>query len=676
MGRRREGGESQKTCRCIMFNAFGLKAAAESVKGRYCHMFTRILINAMKLRVAFFSLFLCVVLKISAQGTDSTRLLDAVVIKADRISAFSTGIKIEKIDTTTLSVRQGASLAMLLNEQTSITIKSNGQSGTSTMSMRGTNSSQSGVFWNGINIQQPNLAMTDLSRISTFEFSDITIQSGGASALLGSGVIGGSLQLVNAMHYSTPLRVSALMGAGSFGNTNGGLKLTVGSKRLAYAGSLSGAWNNNNFRYTDFYGNRVTIENSRVKTASSVHQLEYMLNQHQKLKAAIWYQVTDRQIPPTMTMTSSDQQQWDQAIRSMLQWTYSGIHQSFVVRSAFVDEKEHYQSENANIDAFYHINTFQSDVEYKRYLGKSFVLGSGATAHIIKSDVANYNGIQYQPEGSVWAAISFSAPNNRLTAVVNLRQDFSEGYKVPFCPSFSTQIPFLGKVAINFSTSKNFRVPTTNDKYWIPGGNPDLKPESSWNIETGAEFIFHSGKVISSKIKVDLYSLMIVNMIQWVPGEAGLWSPQNEQKVWSRGVEISSRSDWKYAGFNGYFRLGYNYTPSTYVEAASGQSEIIDKQLVYIPLHKIQETFYMARNACYSLFSFSMTGKRYVQSDNSTSLPAYLLFDVYAGTTIKSKKTSFRLQAEVHNVLNTDYQSIQYYPQQGRSFTISLLITK
>ena len=64
-------------------------------------------------------------------------------------------------------VRQGASLAMLLNEQTSITIKSNGPSGTSTMSMRGTNSSQSGVFWNGINIQQPNLAMTDLSRIST-----------------------------------------------------------------------------------------------------------------------------------------------------------------------------------------------------------------------------------------------------------------------------------------------------------------------------------------------------------------------------------------------------------------------------------------------------------------------------------------------------------------------------
>lgn len=630
----------------------------------------------MKLRVTIFSLFCCVALKISAQVPDSTRLLGAVEIKADRISVFAAGIKVEKIDTATLSIRQGASLAVLLNEQTAVTLKSYGPGGTSTLSVRGTTSSQSGVFWNGINLQQPNMAMTDLARISTFEFSDIAIQSGGASALLGSGVIGGSLQLANGMHYSAPVRVTALMSAGSFGNTNGGLKLTAGSKRLAYSGSLSGAWNNNNFKYTDFYGNRVAIENSLVKTASSVHELEYLLNQHQKLKAAVWYQVTDRQIPPTMTMTNSDQQQWDQAIRSMLQWTCSGLHQSFTVRSAFVDEKEHYQSENANIDARYHLNTLQADFEYKRYLGKQFTLGSGTTAHIIKGEVANYNGVQYQPEGSVWAAISFSGLNRGMTAVLNLRQDFSKGYQVPFCPSFSTHIPVSGNVAINFSTSRNFRVPTMNDKYWIPGGNPELMPESSWNIETGTEFKLQTCDVISSKINVDLYSLLIENMIQWVPGDAGLWSAQNEQKVWSRGVEISSRSDWKYAGFNGYFRFGYNYTPSTYVDTKSGQTDIIDKQLVYIPLHKLQETFYFARNAFYSLFSFSMTGKRYVQSDNSSSLPAYSLFDVYAGTTLKSKKTSFRFQAEIHNVLNTEYQSIQYYPEQGRSFVISLLITK
>jgi len=639
-------------------------------------MFTRNLFTVMKQRVALFSMIFCVALKTSAQVPDSARLLGAVEIKADRISAFAAGIKVEKVDSTMLSVRQGASLAMLLNEQTSITLKSYGPAGSSYLSMRGTNSSQSGVFWNGINLQLPNMAMTDLTRISTFEFTDIVLQSGGASALLGSGVIGGSLQLATVMKYSSPLQVSALLSAGSFGNTNGGLRITAGNKHLAYTGSLTGAWDKNNFKYTDFYGNSVRIENSLVKTASSVHQLEFKLNQHQKLKAAVWYQVTDRQIPPIMTMTSSDQQQWDQALRSMLQWSYTGSRQSFIVRYAFVDEKEHYRSENARIDAFYHLNTLQADIEYKRYLGKRFTLGSGTTAHVIKADVPYYNGIEYQPEGSVWAAFAYSALNSGITAVLNLRQDFSEGYQIPFCPSLSAHIPASKNVAITFNTSRNFRVPTMNDKYWNPGGNPELKPEDSWNIETGAEFRLHAGRQLNSKINLNVYSLVIKNMIQWVPGDAGIWSPHNEQKVWSRGLEISSRTDWKYAGFSGYFRFGYNYTPSTYIEAAVGQSEIVDKQLIYNPLHKIQETFYFARKAFYSLFSYSMTGKRYVQSDNSTSLPAYSLFDMYVGTNLKSKKTSFRLQAEIHNVLNTSYQSIRYYPEQGRSFRVSLLINK
>jgi vitamin B12 transporter len=627
-------------------------------------------------RVAFFFLLSLFVPKLQAQVPDTVQIIDGVEILADKISVFSSGLKIEKIDSTTLSIRQGVSIATLLAEQSAVTVRSYSPGGIATLSLRGTNSSQSGVFWNGINLQQPNMGMTDLSRISTFDFSNVSLQSGGASALLGSGVIGGSLHLSNTMNFSSPLKASVLLSGGSAGKLGGAVKISAGNSRLAYTGSLSGDWNKNNFWYTTLSGDQERLEHALVKSASSIHQIDYLLNQKQKLTAAIWYQATDRQIPPTLTMTQSTQQQWDQAIRSSLQWTYSGEKQSFSIRSAFIDEKEHYQNSDALIDAFYHLNTLQAELEYKRSLGKSFSIGSGASADVIRADVPYYEGIEYQPEGSVWAALAFAHQKSRIKSVLNLRQDFSKGYQIPFSPSFSAEIPVFKTVSANLAISNNFRVPTMNDKYWVPGGNPELKPEESLNMEAGLEFNFKSGDLVQSKINIDYYNLLIDNLIQWVPVSSGIWTPQNVQKVWSHGIEISSKSDMKYAGFKGYFLLGYNYSPSVYKETTPDEIENLDNQLIYIPLHKVQETFYVTKNSWYAMFSYSLTGKRYVQSDNQKSLPSYSTLDLYGGNTFKTKKLSYRLQLELRNLFNTSYQSVLYYPEPGRSFSISLLITK
>ena len=626
-------------------------------------------------RVIVFFVFTGLTLKISAQQHDSIQSITGVEIKADRISSFSAGLKIEKIDSTALAIRQGASLATLLSEQSSVFLRSYSPGGVSTLSVRGTNSSQSAVLWNGINLTQPNMGMTDLSRISTFEFSDISLQSGGASALLGAGVIGGSLNLSNAMKFSTPVHSSLLMSGSGIGRITGGLKVAGGNSHLAYSGSLVSEWNPNDFQYADFYGNKKHLKHALVKSISTIHQAAYILNQKQKLTAGFWYQATDRLIPPTMTMTSSDQKQWDQAIRSSLQWTYTGSKQSFLIRSAFVDEKEHYQSKNALIDAFYHLNSLQTDFEYKRYLSRQLILGAGTSDLFIRAYVPYYEGVEYQPEVSLWMALSYIDSLTGVKSVLNLRQDFSPGFRIPFCPSFTTEIPVSEHISTSFGISRNFRIPSMNDRFWIPGGNPDLLPENSWNIQAGGAYKYQSGENIKSRIAIDIYSLLIDNLIQWVPGDAGIWSPQNVQKVWSRGVEISSKTDFQMYGFKGYFRFGYNYTPSTLRETTPNGSDVQNKQLIYIPLHKVVETFYAGKGKYYTMFSYSLTGKRYVQSDNEKSLPAYSLLDFYAGATFKTAKSGFRLQAEVKNLMNKSYQSVLYYPEPGISFSLNLLIS-
>lgn len=626
-------------------------------------------------RVVAFLFFISLGLNISAQQSDTIHSLEGVEIKADKISSFSLGLKVQNMDSTALSIRQGASMASLLSEQFPVFLRSNGPGGVSTLSVRGTNSSQSGIFWNGINLSQPNMGMTDLSRISTFEFSDISLQSGGASALLGSGVIGGSLQLSNDMKFSSPLQSSVLLSGSGAGKMTGGIKLSSGNSCLAYSGSLVGDWNKNDFKYTDFSGNRKRLEHALSKSISSIQEIEYILNKKQRLSAGLWVQSTDRQIPPTMTMAGSDQQQWDQAIRSNLQWIYTGTKQSFLIRSAFIDEKEHYESKGSLLDEFYHLNTLQTEFEFKRYFNKQFTLGAGVSTRLIRGDVPYYDGIRYQNEGSFWLALAYIHSQTGIKSMLNLRQDFSEDFKIPFCPSFHVEVPVSKRISASFGVSRNFRVPTMNDRYWIPGGNPDLLPESSRNLQAGASYLYQKGENIQSRIAVDIYSLLIENLIQWVPGDQGIWSPQNVQKGWSRGVEISSKTDFHVYGFKGYFRFGYNYTPSTFRDTSVTGSDVQDNQLIYIPLHKVVETFYAGKGKFYTMFSYSLTGKRYIQSDNKKSLPAYSLLDFYTGAAFKTTKLKFRLQAEIRNLMNTTFQSVLYYPEPGISFSINLLIS-
>lgn len=630
----------------------------------------------MHFRVTIFFLLFQTAFCGLAQKQDSVFALKSIEIKSEKVSVFSTGLHIERMDSTMLSIRQSATLGAMLSEQFPITIRSYGPGGISTLSMRGTSSTQSGVFWNGINLSQPNMGMTDLTRISGFAFSDISIQSGGAAALLGSGVMGGSLQLSNTMAFSAPVRLSLMQNATTIGGWSTALKASAGNSKLAYAGSASYEHNKNNFHYTDLYGNRKRLEHALSTSFSTIHEFKYKTGTNHSLSAGIWLQNTDREIPPTMTMITNDQKQKDMALRTHLSWLKAGSDYSFLVRLVYVDEKEYFESKSADISANYHLNTIQADAEYKQRLWKQFTLGSGISSGVIKADVTYYEGIRFQPSASLWFALSYSAINSGFKTVLNLRQDFSRGYTIPFCPSLSSELPVFKWFSLHASVSRNFRTPTLNDKYWKPGGNPDLEPEESINAEAGVVFTLKSGEFFKSKITLDFYSLLIDNMIQWIPGEAAIWSPVNVQKVWSRGIEIASRSDITFKGYSGYFRLGYNYSPSTYSQAASDDIQSEGKQLIYMPIHKIQETFYVKKNQYYAMFSYSITGKRYVQTDNSKSLAAYTLFDAYLGTNIEFRKLKIRVQAEVKNILNAQYQSVLYYPEPGRSFAFNLFITK
>ena len=45
-----------------------------------------------------------------------------------------------------------------------------------------------------------------------------------------------------------------------------------------------------------------------------------------------------------------------------------------------------------------------------------------------------------------------------------------------------------GEVTAKASVSRNFRFPTLNDLYFMPGGNPELRKEKGWTYDAGLRF--------------------------------------------------------------------------------------------------------------------------------------------------------------------------------------------
>src|SRR5690606_6032888 len=114
---------------------------------------------------------------------------------------------------------------------------------------------------------------------------------------------------------------------------------------------------------------------------------------------------------------------------------------------------------------------------------------------------------------------------------------------------------------------------TFNDLYWQPGGNLNLKPETSVQFDINNNFNY---KILN--INISTYYTSIKNMIRWIPTNTGLWEANNVDEVYILGSELSLdvQKTWHNHTLGG--RVNYAYTRSI--------DKKIENQLIYAPLHK------------------------------------------------------------------------------------------
>lgn len=80
------------------------------------------------------------------------------------------------------------------------------------------------------------------------------------------------------------------------------------------------------------------------------------------------------------------------------------------------------------------------------------------------------------------------------------------------------------------SITRNYRFPTLNDLYFLPGGNPALNNESGFTYETGLSFSVDKDNVYTLSGSASWFDQHINDWIIWLPTSKGFYSPVNLKK--------------------------------------------------------------------------------------------------------------------------------------------------
>jgi iron complex outermembrane receptor protein len=619
---------------------------------------------------------LCVMFTLSAAAQDTVVKLSPVQVSAPRIEQFSASLSMITIDSLALKSYQLSDLPDMLSSETPVYIKSYGQGSLATISFRGTSATHTGIYWNGVQLNPSTTGLFDLSLAPAGLFNTVRVLEGGSGSLYGSGNIGGSIHLGNEPVFSRGSGLQVSIGKGSFGHYGGILKATVSTRRIFSSTSFVYRESLNNFPYLDLYGSETRQKNAATRNSGIMNDTYWKPAAGWLLGFSGWLQENSREIPATLVTAASFAEQDDKAARAVIQARKIFLKGSVSLKAAYVHDSLHYRNPGSPVesdrDSRITTNRTTAELQGSRIFGKRSLVNAGACLNREVAVSNNFGGKISQDHMGLFVSVLQVLPAIKWKVNLNLRQDFAEGYAVPFTPALGAEGRIWKIISGRLNLSENFRVPSFNELFWKPYGNKDLKPENSWNGEAGIVISPDSlGEQKTWGITATAFSSWVSDWITWVP-EGNDWKPLNYAEVWSRGAELNSY----YNPVIGKLRLGiqegYTLAVSTNRRPDQPGEDIYNKQLIYTPLHRLFVNLHAGIKGFSSGVRFSYTGRRYTTSDNLHFLPGFWLMNLAAGKDLKLGKHIIGVQLSVNNLWDQKYQAIEYYPMPGISYYISV----
>ncbi len=214
---------------------------------------------------------------------------------------------------------------------------------------------------------------------------------------------------------------------------------------------------------------------------------------------------------------------------------------------------------------------------------------------------------------------------------------------------------FEPSLACWVSGARSFHNPTFNDLYWpadaFAEGNPELEPETSWEAEAGLTLRAFDLLDATSTVFLALTDDLII----WLPGTGGIWSPENISRARRAGLETSVHVDLSSMELSGNF---------TWLDATDLTDGSVNYglRLPYRPEYTWGadgKVYCFARMVDLSISAFG-SGLRFTNSSQTAALPSYWVLSSSVSVDIPWL-AGVSLAVTVTNLLDEDYEETSGY---------------
>ena len=578
---------------------------------------------------------------------DSIQHLTEVMIIDAKLEDYSEGFELIQLSDT-LIARNSVSLTEVLNFNTTIYFKENGYGMVSSPSFRGTNASQTAVIWNGIPINSNLNGQTDFNTIAPSSFNTIIIRSGGGSTQYGSGAVGGSIHLNNTIDFQKKKSSDLRLSYGSFSTINGVFKSKFSSDKKYIDLGIDFISSENDYEYIDL---------NQKNENGNFDKLNVAVNAGLNLgKSTLsWnsnYFSGTRKFSGTITSPSKDSYK-DITTRNLVTWNKTYNKWKNTIKVAHTFERYRYYPQPENQLYFEgQSTTYLGDYQLEYEINKDLKISSIINYTYIRSKGTNI-GVN---DRNTLAAIFLWKHhlNKKLSYGINLRQEFLTDFENPFLASFDVNYAINKYYSLKANGSKNYRTPTFNDLYWNSGGNENLNPETSYQVEISNQFIWNQ-----FQLNITGFYISSEDLIKWQPGEDGLFTPVNISKTKNSGIEVNGTFSKSFNKHELNLVFNYSYTAAKDLEK--------NKQLIYVPYHKVTGAFNYYYKKFSAYYQLLFNGEVFTTTDNYGILDRYSVSNLGLEYLIQENLFPIKIGIKFNNIFNTYYENVAYRPMPNRN---------